>query len=312
MANEPTPSGSSNSENKDKTAQTHDDLKYVFKLSYDSTSTADNTIDAEILGRSLINMSELIKESTKVINGEEANARIEVQAHEPGSFVVEFVAWLDNGGMEVLRSLGIISGSAAVGIGNVFSALKAWKNRKPVTKTLKDGIAIIEFDDGESISIPESVDRLVSNYSVRSKLDHIVKKAADFESGAKVKILNEQDEVIEIVQPDEVEYFKTPSRKLLQEEVIIEQTLNVIFTVIALESRTGWKIRLPDGVEVAVKMNDEAFLERIQKRERQFIKGDMFEVKLKTTERTLNGKVTVSRSIENVIRHRVEESKKVL
>tara|TARA_R110002124_G_scaffold53671_4_gene153809 strand:+ start:585 stop:1499 length:915 start_codon:yes stop_codon:yes gene_type:complete len=289
-----------------------ENLKYVFKLSYDSTSTADNTIDAEILGRSLINMSELINESTKVINGEDTSARIEVQAHEPGSFVIEFVAWLDNGGMEVLRSLGILSPVSAVGIGSVFAAIKALKNRKQVSKTIKDGVAEIKFDDGETIIVTESVDKLISNYAVRNHLDHIVKKTADFEAGAKVKFLNEQDELVEVIQPDEIEYFKAPSRKLLQEETTIEETLNIVFTVVALESKTGWKVRLPNNVEVAVRINDEAFLERIKNRERQFIKGDMFEVKLNTVERRLDGKVTVTRSIEAVIRHRVDASKKVL
>lgn len=288
------------------------DNKYVFKLSYDSNSTADNTIDASILGTSLINMSQLIKESTKVLHGEEADARVEVQAHEPGSFIVEFVAWLDNGGIEVLRALGIATTTASVSISTVFGALKALRNRKQVEKQIIDDVAEITFDDGEKVKIPVTVDKLVSNFSIRKHISEVVKKASDFEDGATVKLLDDNNQVVEEVTPEEVEYFKAPSRKLMAEEITTEKATNVVFTVVALESKTGWKIRLHNGDEVSARMNDEAFMERISNRERQFIKGDMFEVKLKTVERIVDGKTTTTRSIEQVIRHRVEESKKVL
>lgn len=288
------------------------DNKYVFKLSYDSNSTADNTIDASILGTSLINMSELIKESTKVLNGEEAEARVEVQAHEPGSFIVEFVAWLDSGGIDVLRALGLVSSASAVTAGTVFSALKTLRNRKQLEKRVIDDITEITFEDGEKIQIPVTVDKLVSNFSIRKHISEVVKKASDFEDGATVRLLDGNDQLVEEVVPDEVEYFKAPSRKLMAEEITTEETKNVVFTVVALESKTGWKIRLPDGDEVSARMNDEAFMERINNRERQFIKGDMFEIKLKTVERIVDGKVSTTRYIEKVIRHRVEESRKVL
>lgn len=288
------------------------DNKFVFKLSYDSNSTADHTIDASILGTSLINMADLIKESTKVLNGEEAEARVEVQAHEPGSFIVEFVAWLDAGGIDVLRALGLITTTSAASVGTVFAALKALRNRKQIEKQILNDIAEITFEDGEKVQIPVTVDKLVSNFSIRKHISEVVKKASDFEERATVRLLDDDDQVIEEVEPDEVEYFKAPSRKLMAEEITTEETKNVVFTVVALESKTGWKIRLPDGDEVSARMNDEAFMERINKRERQFIKGDMFEIKLKTVERIVDGKVSTTRYIEKVIRHRVEESRKVL
>lgn len=286
--------------------------KHVFKLSYDSTSTDDHTIDAEVLGKSLLNMSALIKESTKVLNGEQSTARVEVQAHEQGSFVVEFVTWLNDGGTDVLRSLGIFSTAASATAGNVFAAIKALKNRKQIAKHVKNGNVEILFDDGNSLSIPENVDKLVSNHSVRTKIEEVVKKASDFEEGATVKFMNEDDEIMEEIEPDEVIYFKAPPRKLLAEEVTKTITTNVIFTVVALESKNGWKIRLADNQEVSAVMNDKGFIERINNREREFIKGDMFEVELKTVERTLDNKVTTRRSIEKVIRHRVDPNRKVL
>lgn len=288
------------------------DNKFVFKLSYDSNSTADHTIDASILGTSLINMSELIKESTKVLNGEGAEARVEVQAHEPGSFIVEFVAWLDAGGIEALRALGLVTSTSTVTAATVFSALKALRNRKQAEKRIKGDITEITFDDGETVQIPSTVDKLVSNFSIRKHLSEIVKKASDSEEGATVRLLDDNNQVVEEVDPDEVVYFKAPSRKLMAEEIITEETKNVVFTVVALESKTGWKIRLPDGDEVSARMNDEAFIERINNRERQFIKGDMFEIKLKTVERIVDGKVGTTRYIEKVVRHRVDESRKVL
>ncbi|WP_416305205.1 hypothetical protein [Neptunicella sp. SCSIO 80796] len=287
-------------------------LKCIFKLSYNSTSTEDNTIDATVLGNSLINMSALIKESTKVLHGEESTARVEVQAHEPGSFVVEFAAWLDAGGADVLQTLGIVTTGAAVSIGNVFAALKALKNRTPVSKFVEGDTTKIIFDDGESISIATKTDKLISNYSVRQRLDQVVKKAAEYEDGATVTFLTEDDEVIEQVTPEQIEFFKAPPRKILAQELTEVDTTNVIFTVVALESKKGWKIRLANGEEVSATMNDDSFIERINNRKREFLKGDMFEIKLKTITRELDGKSSISRSIEEVIRHRVDKSRKVI
>lgn len=286
--------------------------KHVFKLSYDSTSTDDHTIDAEVLGKSLLNLSGLIKESTKVLNGEEATARIEVQAHEQGSFVVECVAWLQDGGLDVLRSLGIASSVSALAVGNVFAALKALRNRQQVEKHIRNGNTTLVFEDGERITIPESVDKLLSNHSVRTKIEQVIKRPSELEDGATVRFLSENDVVFEEISPDEVEFFKAPPRRILAEEITTTETINVIFTVVALESKKGWKIRLPDGEEVNALMNDEGFIERINTRERQFIKGDMFEIELKTVERILDGSSTVKRLIERVLRHRVESSRKVL
>lgn len=285
---------------------------YVFKLSYDSKSTADNAIDAAILGNSLLNMSALIKESAKVLNGEDADARVEVKAHEPGSFIVEFVAWLNEGGIDVLRALGITSTTAAAGLGNVFSALKALQNRKQIEKSIKDGNTTLLLEDGEKITIPTEVDTLISTYSVRTKLEQIVKKASESEASATVKILSGNNTVVQEIDNTEAKFFKAPPRKLLSEEMVTNDVINVVFSVVALESKTGWRIKLPNGNTVSATMNDDAFIERINKRERVFIKGDLFEIELKTVETTVDGNTTVKRSIERVIRHRVDESKKVI
>jgi hypothetical protein len=59
-------------------------------------------------------------------------------------------------------------------------------------------------------------------------------------------------------------------------------------------------------------MNDSGFIERINNRKKEFLQGDMFEIKLKTVSRELDGKSSTSRSIEEVIRHRVDKSRKII
>ena len=55
--------------------------KYVFQISYDTLETANHTIDAEKLGEAIVSMSKVLKNANKVINGEESELSLEVEAH---------------------------------------------------------------------------------------------------------------------------------------------------------------------------------------------------------------------------------------
>ena len=100
-------------------------IRKEFKLSYKLSSTEDHTIDAEVLGKSLTNMAGMLKEADKIVNGEESEIKVQVRAHEEGSFMVDMVTWLNEGGIDILRTLGITLTTGAVGTATFFQKVKA-------------------------------------------------------------------------------------------------------------------------------------------------------------------------------------------
>ena len=85
--------------------------KQVFKISYDTDETIDHTIDAEHLGQAIISTAKALKNADKIINGESSELELDVQAHSEGSFVVEFVTFINSVGINPLTVLGFVTGN---------------------------------------------------------------------------------------------------------------------------------------------------------------------------------------------------------
>lgn len=106
--------------------------KQVFKLSYDMKETAEHTIDAEMLGHAILSMTSTMKTANKLLNGDNSDLQVQIRAHQEGSFVVEFVTWLNNGGADVLQILGITTAASVAGTKTVLGAMEELKGRKIV------------------------------------------------------------------------------------------------------------------------------------------------------------------------------------
>ncbi|WP_299262942.1 hypothetical protein [uncultured Psychrosphaera sp.] len=301
---------------------TSNKIRKSFTISYDFPSTKGHLIDAEELANNLLSMTKLIKEADKISNGESSEVSVEVAAHKPGSFEVEIVAWLYAGGIDVISQIGIGAGLTAFSGSTVFNALKQLKNRTIIGKTRNsngDGY-ILELQDGETITVSDEALPLVENHSIRKHIDDVFHKPLLKEKDAKViiKTTIEDEGGNEEAAPD-IEFdaivtaeFKAPPKKEFQEVEETEFKSEVRFTQVNFESKSGWKAFIKDDKPQSVKMEDEAFLERINNKKKSFIKGELFVVKLRETTTTIDDSVKTSLAIIEVIRHRTEKSKKLI
>lgn len=293
-------------------------VRKEFKLSYQLSSTEDHTIDADLLGQSLINMAGMLKEADKIVNGEESDITVEVRAHEEGSFMVDMVTWLNAGGIDILKTLGITASEGTVAAVTFFQAVKAMRGRNITAKAKTDGDNWhLTLDDGEQMECTDEMGKLLSNYSFRKKVDEVINKPTAGEETATISFIEVDDETgddktTEVIQQQEAEFFKSPPRKIFALETIEEEDLEVRFTVLSLEKKTGWRVRLPDDNEVSVKITDEGFLERANQREGAIIKGDLFVVRMKKVTKNIDGNESTTREIIRVIRHRVNKDRKVV
>lgn len=289
-----------------------------FTFSYDLPSTLGHTIDAKTLGKNLIDVVELIEQGDKLLNGETSTVQVNVKAHKEGSFQVEFVAFLQSGGIDVLKTLGIGVTSFAALSGSVMGVLKILRGRKiqaTISKKESDGKIqeFIQLDDGEEIQCPSDVRKLLMSHQIRTKIGDVFEKPAQGEEGAKIKIVsNDSPQGTIVIEGEDLKSFKAPPKRLYEEITVTPKTVNLVFVQINNNTgRSGWRVKLMDE-EFAVKMEDEGFMARMNSKTDFPVKDELFEVVLETTKRIYDEKTTFSYKITEVKRHRTSADKKII
>lgn len=277
------------------------------KIAYGGKAYEDSEIDAKTLGEALTSLGALIEHAEKIINGEDSEVQVTVRATKEGSFEL-LVAVL--GGLETLKALGFVSG-AAVASGSLLGIIEWLKGRKisevTIDKTKKT--STIEVD-GETITCSTEVQRLVTSPIIRKEIDKLVYRPLLTEEESTFKIQNGQKNVIKVAKAD-VSTFKAPKSTTEQKSHVESFTKNVHFSRVNFNSSTGWKMVLPDDVEVTTSMNDKAFLERVSANEAIFSKDDLFVVEYSETVKENNGVLGSPKyTVEKVVRHRAAEGRK--
>ncbi|EEX34508.1 MULTISPECIES: hypothetical protein [Vibrio] len=278
--------------------------KEVFKISYDMPETSDHTIDAELLGTAILSMSRALRYSDKLLNGEESNIQVEVKAHEEGSFVVEFVTWLNSGGANVLSTIGLTGLGIGAAGNTVFGILEEIKDKKIVAKVHHSSKRVdLELENGEIVECDPQIADIVTDHHIRKELDQVIKTPVAGKDNAKFIIKDEQDNEIVEIDSNKARYYKSISAKTLEEQTDETKQVTIYFSQVNFDGPSGWKCKLPDGEVVSVRMRDQAFRDRINNGYEEFAKTKACVVRLTETVRTkADSTVTTSYYIEEVIR----------
>lgn len=292
--------------------------EHAFTLSYDGQLTKNHTMSAEVLGQSMISMAALITQADKILNGEQAQSKVDVRANRPGSYEVEFVAWLSAGGIDVLKAIGISAMSVTAFSASLLAVLKQFRNRKIANVVInKDdpSKSYVQLEDNEQVPCTPEIAKLVQSHVVRSQVDNIFRKPVIKDPTAQVKLgvsLDSEDKT-QIITHADANFLKAPPKKSLQEETISTELKNVFFVQVNLESSKGWKAKIQENDEFSVKMDDAGFIDRINLKKDFPVKGELFEVVLETITRNIDNKESTSYRITEVRKHRTtDEGKKLL
>lgn len=280
--------------------------KHVFQISYDTDETADHTIDAEKLGLAIVSTSKALKNADKMINGETSELDLDVKAHSEGSFIVEFVTYVNSAGINPLSVLGFVADSAIPV--TVFGAIHEIASRKiKLVEKIRNGKAKLIFSDKTEMELPEHVADLVASKTFREEIETIIKAPLEGAKNAKFIVKDENDNEIFTVSEDEATSFKTLPVNIVDEVNEFHETKNVRFIKVNFEGPGGWQVRFSNDETSSVSMKDGAFLERINKNKENFSKGDLFVVKLKITKTHRHGTTPrYKREVVEVIRNRTE------
>lgn len=284
----------------------HEMTKYGFQISYDTDETSDHTIDAQMLGESIVNMAKLVRSADSRVNLKDSELKIDVKAHSEGSFVVEFVTYIQSGLVNPLEVLGLIAGSTAASA-TVIGAIQQVRSRK-IKLVEKDdtnnGTSNLQLDDGSKINLPSEVADLLVTKTFRDSVEKVINSPLEGTTNAKFIVKNEDgDETLTLTQEQSVD-FKTIPLNVIDEVEEIEEATTVRFTKLNFEGTAGWQVRLADESLVPIVMKDDAFFNKINKNDQQFVKGDLYSVKLKTVKKHRHGtSPTYKRYILQVVRN---------
>ena len=322
-----------------------------FTISYDANDDeyAKHRIDADQLVEIVTNMKELISRADKTINRRKETVKLYLQAPvQAGSLEIPFM--LENltaaaDALEVLKYLGIAAGAAATTVVSkgVLEVLKMTKGKSilEIRSTNKSPEATLVLD-GEELTVDKKVARLVANPKVRENIQKLIAAPLEgkTESAFKVKLLEQipiDEEPVEQPNADTVDFAESEEGVVTfiqdinpvdaisfgESDVAIFEKMELspipethteeIHTTIALTqisftgSQKGWKMSYGSKTDVSVEI-----LDKHNKDSASFRKGDLYNVILRVTTRTLAKRETVRYSIVKVKNHMASSGRKIV
>lgn len=281
--------------------QTEFKLKFGGKL---------NEVDASTLGYSLLNVTNLIQEvNQELATGQKIEIR--VKAHAPGSFLVhlaldpQIVPLMANINPENLK----VIAEAVTAIIGTFAALfglrKALKGEPPKEVTQKDEFVQIQSNSGNTIIIDQrTYNAYFNNPKVNEALTKTFKTLESDPSITEFEITDEKEVPIVEVKREEFHAMALSSTVPQAQTQSIIKRASLYIIKPSFERTLKWDV-VYAGDKLAMSMNDEQFLNRIDKGER-FAKGDMLEVELQidqVLDRNIGTYINKSYQINKVLDH---------
>ncbi|MBB3103761.1 hypothetical protein [Azomonas macrocytogenes] len=253
-----------------------------FSISYDADEGDLNNheIGALALGRSILGVNDAVSQANALINkGAEVKLKVSAPVRE-GSIIVDFLLLASTpNALALLKYLGFSGAVGAVAGGSLIEVVQKLKNRKvaKVTIEAESNVAVIEVD-GEKIECDKYVAQLAVDKKVRDSLHNVIQAPISGKKNAKFKVLNEQEIEVLVIDEAVAHSFSPLPVGSLESEEITKETTTVYFVQVNFNSKRGWRIKLADGQEYAVELNDNKFMANVNQNKQTFSKEDLFEV----------------------------------
>lgn len=287
-----------------------------FSISYDADSGdyKNHEIDALVLSRSIQGVYDMVAEANTLINkGAEVKLKVTAPAKE-GSVIVDYLLLATTPqALAVLKYIGFTAASAAMAGGSLIEVVKKLKNRRVANVVIEGDSDVAKIKvDGEVIECNKYVAKLAVDKKVRSALHSVVQAPVAGREGAKFKVLDKyENSVLEIEQAVANNYSPLPPRSLESEE-IKEETKTAYFVQVNFESNNGWRVKLADGVEHAVTLADESFMDKVNQNQQSFSKEDLFEIVIQTKSVYRQTRSTFNYTVLEVTRHFADKSRRLV
>ena len=290
-----------------------------FYIAYDGLALQNNEMNIRDLAPALLALSSLLEESNKIINQGQAKISVNIKASfKAGSFGIDLVVfqeWLTalfsafnsnnvNGALNLLASLGLVAGTGLYAKKGLIQVLKWIKGRKisRVRVSQDEDSATIEIGE-DSLDVSPLILSLLQSQRVRQSLQQVIAEPLNKEGiDVFASMISDGDE-LNVVEKEDREYFLVP---IIDDELLTdrEYTTNLQLLNVAFQEDNKW--RVSDGLNIYhAEIKDQIFLDKVQRSEIAFSKGDILEVVIHEVQFLTDNGIKTEREIIRVIQHRV-------
>lgn len=255
----------------------------MFRVTYDGPALERSEMDARELAPALMAIADLLEASSRALYGDKAIPQVNVKgSFTTGSFNIDFataVSWLKSvrdlfagenataiaNGLAILGALGFVARKTGL-----FQALSWLRGRKITRVQIADDKATIYVDD-EYMDVERETINLLRDVAVRQAADRALapldREGIDFFAAGVGK------EQFVIVTKEQRTFFAAPQA---DEDLLLEDTRRMAFSIVSLAFKEDNKWRLSDGqATISALITDEAFLRSVNENEESFSKGDV-------------------------------------
>lgn len=275
-------------------------------LTYEGPAVESGLMDVRDLAPALLAVGNLVEATNRLVNGENAAAKVQVKTVGAGSFAI---------GLDVSVALiqtvrDILAGPEATAAANIITILtgtagaigliKWLKGRRPAAIKRKEGGRVEVEVDGQTIEVDELVARVSVDVGVRLALERVIAEPLS-KDGIVAVSLGPKSNPERIEKPEGYSFLAPPDR----ESGVYEYRYRAPFSIVSLSFKEGNKWRLNDGkTTLNVTVVDTAYLERVDRNEVAFSKGDILICDVRVVTREDQRGLKAEFFIERVLEHR--------
>ncbi len=280
-------------------------MQELLTLKYEGEGVAEGEMDAYEVAAAVRGFSDFTRLIGATSYGKDAEIKTTIRGFRKGTFEIDLVYNLVSPEFGGLISSAIGSpGDFLKLFSDCFDLIKHLRGKPPRdTRRAEPGIVNVENNYGVVIQANELALKVVLDRKTGRAAQDFVKRPLA-KSADKIDIVS-KDETIATAGRDDSEFFT----EIETSEKLIEHTAEVFLTIrtAVLEGDTKW--RFHDGQRIiTVTIEDQAFLLRVAQGER-FGKGDMLRVRLRATQRRIDGQLKADYVIEEVLDHAAFEDR---
>lgn len=281
--------------------------KYKFQVHYDGSSLEDNSIPIKDLAPSLLSLSEAFQTIQELTHPSEEKLSLNIKATNKGSFIAEL--FLVNGPDLFRQTIDMLNSNPSQALLNLTSYvsifagtvhfIKKIASRKIKSTENKNGKVELKLDDQTSLTISEEVFKVYKNINFRKEI-HDVVQPLESDGIDKIEFTHSKGQTFS-VEKKEFDSFKVPDVK----EKELDSDISEVYLQIINVAFEHGKWKFSNGAnQFFADIQDETFIESVEKNEQQFGSTDTLKVKLKTTQcLDKTGKLKSDYTVLKVLEH---------
>ncbi|MQP67064.1 hypothetical protein GE253_17185 [Niveispirillum sp. SYP-B3756] len=275
-------------------------MEDIFLLKYDGLSATMGEMDAYDVADALRGFADFSRRVSEGVYGRKMEIRTSVRDIRHGSVEIEFLTRiLSSENMALLVTMYEHLPSVLKVIGECIKLFKHLQGQKPASiKKAENGSVLVENNSGTILVFNQSTVNIALDQKTGRSVQSFIKKPLG--RSADTLVIKADGREIANINREESQYFFPIDSTDLLTETKSEIYLTIATTV--FEGHAQW--RFHDGRDTfSARIEDQVFLDRVERGEERFGKGDALLVRLRAMQKRANGRLVAEYVIEDVIKH---------